>query len=411
MENERLAEDRRPDGQFPRPLEGIAILDFTRFQQGPQATQMLADMGARVIKIEEPGRGEAGRRLWRDGDGFSGLFEAFNRGKRSLTLNLRHPEAKTIVYQLSAQADVVAENFRRGTMERLGFGYDRLSRENPQLIYASASGYGPRGPMAERPSYDLIGMAMGGIMVASGGGPQREPRQPFWGLADASGAIMFAYGIVLALLTRERHGIGQQVDVSLLGTQLALQSPDLTYYLRTGHDAPDRGRSRNFPTFGHFETARPGEYVALGMLDPRQWPDACAVLELEELAEDERFASARSRNQHRDELEPLLEAAFRRFPREELIDSFNARGIPCGPVHAYKDVVQEPQLFANDYIVPREHPRFGTVQVLGLPVHLSRTPGAIGSPAPEPGQHADEVLRELGYGDAEITTLRNEGAI
>ncbi len=396
---------------LPRPLEGIAILDFTRFQQGPQAMQMLADMGARVIKIEEPGRGEAGRRLWRDRDGFSGLFEAFNRGKRSLTLNLRHPEAKAIVYRLAAEADVVAENFRRGTMERLGFGYERLSRDNPRLIYASASGYGAHGPLAHRPSYDLIGMAMGGIMVASGGGPEREPRQPFWGLADASGAIMFAYGIVLALLARERHGVGQQVDVSLLGTQLALQSSDLTYFLRTGHDTPDRGRSRNFPTFGHFETARRGEYLALAMLDPRQWPDVCAILGLEQLAEDERFRNGWLRNAHRDELEPLLEAAIRRFKREELIEAFNARGIPCGPVYSYRDVVQEPQVFANDYIVPQQHPQFGTLQVVGMPVQLSRTPGAIGGPAPQPGEHADEVLRELGYSDAEIAVLREEGAI
>lgn len=411
-----MAEAEKPTGDpatgvMPRPLEGIAVLDFTRFQQGPQATQMLADMGARVIKIEEPGRGEAGRRLWRDGDGFSGLFEAFNRGKRSLTLNLRHPEAKTIVYRLAAEADVVAENFRRGTMDRLGFGYARLSRDNPRLIYASASGYGPRGPLAERPSYDLIGMAMGGIMVASGGGPEREPRQPFWGLADATGAIMFAYGIVLALLARERLGVGQQVDVSLLGTQLALQSPDLTYYLRTGHDTPDRGRARNFPTFGHFETALQGEYVAVGMLDPRQWPDLCAALGLEELAEDERFRNGWLRNTHRDELEPLLEAAIRRFGRMELIEALNARGIPCGPVYGYKDVVQEPQVFANDYIVPRAHPRFGALQAVGLPVQLSRTPGAVGGPAPEPGEHAAEVLHGLGYSDAAIAALHEEGAI
>ncbi len=411
MSDQKPAIDAADAAVAPRPLDGIKILDFTRFQQGPQATGMLADMGAQVIKIEEPGRGEHGRRLWRERDGFSGLFEAFNRGKRSLTLDLRRPEAQRIVCRLAQEADVVAENFRRGTMERLGFGYERLSRDNPRLIYAAASGYGPRGPLAERPSYDLIGMAMGGIMVASGGGPQREPRQPLWGLADSTGAMMFAYGIVLALLARERFGVGQQVDVSLLGTQLALQSPDLTYFLRTGHDSKDRPRSHNFPTFGHFETARPGEYVALGMLDPRQWPDACAVLGLEALADDPRFRNGYLRNDNRDALEPLLEAAFRRCEREALIEAFNARGIPCGPVYSYADVVQEPQVFANDYIVPLQHPRWGTLQAVGLPVQLSRTPGRVAGVAPEPGEHSDEVLRELGFDDAEIAALREAGAI
>lgn len=394
-----------------RPLDGIRILDFTRFQQGPQATQMLADMGAAVIKIEEPGRGENGRRLRRERDGFSGFFEAFDRGKRSLTLNLRHPEAKRIVYRLAAEADVVAENFRRGAMDRLGFGYERLARANPRLIYASASGFGPRGPIADRPSYDLIGMAMGGIMVASGGGRPRPPRQPFAGLADATGAMMFAYGITLALLARERHGVGQQLDVSLLGTQLALQSPDLTSYLRTGHDLADRDKRRTFPTFGDFETRRPGEYVALGALDPTQWPAVCRVLGLDYLVEEPRFRNGYTRNEHRAELEPLLEEAFRRQPRDHWIAAFAAVGVPCGPIYDYGEVVDDPQALANDYIVPLEHPRFGRLRVVGVPVQLSRTPGKVAGVAPTVGEHTDAILGELGYSAAEIEALRAADAL
>jgi len=394
-----------------RPLDGLHILDFTRFQQGPQATQMLADMGAAVIKIEEPGRGENGRRLRHERDGFSGFFEAFGRGKRSLTLNLRHAEAKRIVYRLAGEADVVAENFRRGVMDRLGFGYERLARDNERLIYASASGFGPRGPIADRPSYDLIGMAMGGIMVASGGGRPRPPRQPFGGLADATGAMMFAYGITMALLARERHGIGQQVDVSLLGSQLALQSPDLTAYLRTGNDLAGREERRTFPTFGDFETQRPGEYLALGALDPTQWPAVCRVLGLDDLVEEPRFRNGYTRNERRAALEPLLEEAFRRQPRDHWLTAFAEAGVPCGPVYDYGEVVEDPQVLANDYIVPVDHPRFGPLRVVGVPVQLSRTPGAVAGVAPAVGEHTNAILGELGYSAAEIEALRAAGAI
>lgn len=406
-------DDRRTESGEPAapPLDSIRILDFTRFQQGPQATQMLADMGAQVIKVEETGRGDQGRRLMHDPDGFSAFFEAYNRGKRSISLNLRHAEAKRIVYRLAGDCDVVVENFRRGAMDRLGFGYERLSTANPRLIYASASGFGPRGPIAGRPSFDLIGMAMSGIMVASGGGRDREPRQPFWGLADATGAMMLAYGITMALLARERQGVGQQVDVSLLGSQLALQGADVTQYLRNGRDLVTRGRRRNFPIFGDFETATPGEYLALGALDPRQWGIICELLGLPELLTDPRFRNGYARLENADLLEPILEAAFRGKPRDHWIGAFNERGVPCGPVNDYGAVTVDPQVLANDYIVPIESPRFGTLRVVGLPVQLSRTPGRVAGTAAAPGQHTEEVLGELGYNHAQIDALRSDGVI
>jgi len=398
-----------PAGRLP--LDGVRILDFTRFQQGPMATAMLADMGADVIKIEEPGRGELSRRLWSESDGFSAFFEALDRGKRSLTLDLRQPEAKEIVYALVRRVDVVAENFRRGTMERLGFSYERLRQENPRLIYASASGFGPKGPHADRPAYDVIGLAMSGIMVASGGGPGHPPRQPFAGLADATGAMLFAYGIMLALFVRERFGIGQQIDVSLLGGQLFLQAPDVLYNLRYGHDVPHRGRRRNQPTFGDYETQRPGEYLVLASLDPRQWPTICRILGLPALAENPRYRNGHLRQKHADELEPLLEQAFRTRPREEWIALFNAEGIPCGPVYDYHEVAEDPQTRANEYIVPVRHPRYGDLRVVGVPVQLSETPGRVAGVAPEVGEHTEAVLGELGYTPERIAALRERGVI
>ncbi|HEV2126881.1 MAG TPA: CoA transferase, partial [Chloroflexota bacterium] len=214
------------------PLNGIRILDFTRFQQGPHGTVMLGDMGADIIKVEAPNGGDLGRSLGLQPDGFCAYFEAHNRNKRSITLDLQRPEAKEVIYDLVGQVDVTVENFRRGVMDRLGFGYEKFREINPRIIYASASGYGPKGPLADRPSYDTIGQAMGGIMIAQAGGPGNDPELIVGGLADQVGSMMLAYGITMALVARERHGVGQQVDVSLLGSQIALQGWGITRYLR-----------------------------------------------------------------------------------------------------------------------------------------------------------------------------------
>ena len=393
---------------MPSPLDGIKVLDFTRFQQGPHGTVMLGDMGADIIKIEAPNGGDLGRSLGLQPDGFCAYFEAHNRNKRSVTLDLQHPAAKEIVYQLVERVDVTVENFRRGVMDRLGLGYEKFRSINPRIIYASASGYGPVGPIADRPSYDPIGQAMGGIMVAQAGGPGNDPEMIVGGLADQVGSMMLAYGIMSALVARERFGVGQQVDVSLLGSQIALQGRGITRYLRQKNQP--KAKPDENPIFAPYKAAD-GEWFLMCSIDPNQWPDLCAALELTELAEDPRFLSAYDRFKNREELRARLKSKIAERTRAEWLDRLVAHDIPCGPVYSYAEVATDEQILANKYVTTVEHVNLGTLGVAGTPVTLSETPGFPRRGSPELGQHTEEVLFELGLDWDKIGELREQGAI
>ena len=238
---------------MPKPLQGITVLDFTRYQQGPYATSLLADFGARVIKVEDPNGGDFGRRMWKEPDGFSAFWESLNRGKESVTLDMRDPEARAVALRLGAKSDVVVENFRPGTMERWGLGYADFKAVNAGVIYAQATGWGTQGAMATLPSFDQISQAYSGFAQHSGGGPGTRPEIPYPGIADQSGAMNLALGIMTALFVRERTGIGQKVEVSLLGTQLALQAPEILHYLHFGQEHERDFRAS--PTVGHYRCA------------------------------------------------------------------------------------------------------------------------------------------------------------
>lgn len=391
------------------PLEGIKVLDFTQWQQGAHATAMLGDMGAEVIKVEPRVTGEPARG-WGMRQDFSSFFQAHNRSKESITLDLKKDKGKEVVYKLVERVDVVAENFRLGVMDRLGFDYETLSRINPRLIYATASGFGPRGPMRDWPAFDIIGQAMGGIMVANGE-PGGEPRQvrgtP---VADQVGAMVLAYGIVLALLVRERMGIGQRLDVSLLGTQIALQPTAYCRRLQVEQPAPPAVRRRG-STYNYYKTGDDNKWIAVAALEERRWPAFCRAVGMPDLKDDPKFTTPAERTEHWEELLAIVGKAFLSKTREQWIKILLEHDIPCGPVYDYSEVAADPQVAENDYLVRVEHPDHGSVQMAGIPVQLGKTPGKVRSAAPELGQHTEDVLLELGYTTEEIAELRAEEVI
>ena len=391
------------------PLSGYRVLDFTQWQQGAHATAMLADMGAEVIKVEPRLTGEPARG-WGMRQDFNAFFQAHNRNKKSITLDLKKPQGKGIIHKLVGKVDVLAENFRRGVMDRLGLGYQALSQINPRLIYAIASGFGPKGPKSDWPAFDLIGQATGGIMIANGE-PGGEPRQVMGTpVADQVGAMVFAYGIVLALLARERTGIGQQLDVSLLGTQIALQPAAYCRRLQVEQPAPPAVRRRG-STYNYYKTGDDNKWIAISALEERRWPAFCQALGMATLKDDPRFASPAERGEHWQELLAMVQNAFLSKTREEWMEILHAHDIPCGPVHDYNEVAADPQVVANEYLVTVDHPTHGPIQMAGIPVQLSKTPGKAASPAPELGQHTEGILSEVGYTAEEIAELREQEVI
>lgn len=393
---------------MPAALHDVFILDFTRFQQGPFATMLLADLGAQVLKVEEREHGDLGRRWATPTEGFSDYFEAYNRNKRSLTLNLRRPEAKEIVSKLAERADVVTENFRPGVMDRLGLGYERLRAINPRLIYAAASAFGPEGPMRERPGFDHIAQAYGGIMVEQGGGPGREPVALQGGFADQVSAMLLAFAVSSALYAREREGTGQKVEVSLLGSQLIFQNRYLLNYLRTGKQ-PVRSSWRRSPTYTHYKTA--DGYVAIAAVDPKNWAPLCRAIEMPELLEDPRFQEPFERDRNAAALTAILEHRFSERSTQAWLDALIAQDVPCGPVQDYAAIAVDPQALANGYIEEIDHPVMGRLRVPGVPVHMSGTPPIRPGPAPELGQNTEETLLGLGYTWEQIEQLRTDEVI
>ncbi len=391
---------------MPKPLDGISVLDFTRYQQGPFATVILADFGADVIKVEEPSGGDFGRRMWKEPDGFSAFWESLNRGKRSVTLDLRKPEARDIALRLAERADVVVENFRPGTMEAWGLGYEVFRERNSKLIYAQATGWGTRGPMATLPSFDQISQAYSGYAQHSGGGPGARPEVPYPGVADQSGAMNLALGIMTALFVRERTGIGQKVEVSLLGTQMALQAPELLHALHFGREHEREFRAS--PTVGHFECAD-GRWIMIVGIDQKFWPRIARALGLDAMIDDPRFARGFGRYTNRAELEQLMEAAFAADTSERLLERLREQDVPASLVQDYALLAEQEQPWANDYLVKRQHPQFGEQAVVGMHIQLSETPGAVGSWAPALGADTDSVLASLGLSEEDLAALKAAG--
>ncbi len=402
------------------PLDGIIVLDWTQWQMGTVATAMLADLGASVIHIENRVTGDAGRGLWRaEGTtmdlphGKRAYFETNNRGKKSITVDLTKEKGKEIIYRLARKSDVFVHNFRQGVPERLKLDYETLCQYNPQIVYASASGYGPKGPEAIEPAYDYIGLARSGIMTMVGE-LDMPPLTIRSGVADQMGAIMTSYGVLAALLARERLGVGQKVDVSHLGSMIALQglSVGLSLYLEKAPDRPVRKKAAN-PLWNHYQCQN-GKWLVLGMLQPdRQWPALCQALGIENLEKDPRFKDAVVREEHCEEIIAIMDKIFITRSTTEWMKILKEAGdIICTPIQSISDLANDPQVLANEYIIDCHHEVLGPVKVAGLPIQLSKTPGKVKVEAPELGQHTEEILTEIGgYSWEDIAQLRKEEVI
>jgi len=402
-----------------QPLEGLLVLDWTIWQQGPICSAMLGDMGARVIKIEQRGTGDPGR--WLTGAGGvdtratpNWYFEANNRNKEAIEIDLKKPEGVEVVLALAEKADVFVQNFRHGVADRLGLGYEAMKARNPRIIYASATGYGPKGEESSEPSFDHLGLARSGIMNAAGE-PDMPPLAITGGIADQMGGIMMAYGIVNAIVARERFGIGQQVNASHLGSMTFLQGLGLSMKLMAGVAMPRsfRAKAAN-PLWNHYRCAD-DQWLALAMLQPdRYWKDFCRVIGHPELADDERFVDMGARAQNSEECIAIIDAAFASQTRAEWMRRLKEDPgdfIFC-VVNTVDDLPEDPQVLANDYVVEMDHPQHGPTKMVGIPVGLSETPGSVRRAAPELGQDTELVLMEvLGWDWDRIQALREKEAI
>ena len=391
------------------PLAGYRILDFTRFQQGPYATVMLSDLGAEIWKVEPPG-GDPGRGVDSTGEEFNRYFEAHDRGKRSIVLDLRSEAGREAALRMAARVDAVIENYRPGVMERLGLGFETLREVNPAIVMVSASAFGALGPQAGEPGYDVIGQATGGVMTLHAANAEAEPVTLPGGFADQVGAMQACVAMLAALLERERNGEGargQQVDVSLLGSQIALQSVYLTGYLRTGEQSFHR--RRRMPTFTFYQ-ASDRRWFVLAVIDPRNWGALCRLLEHPEWEDDPRFCDAAARMTNSDALEALLEAAFAQDDRNGWLRRLREADIPCAPVNDYEALAASEQVWANGYLTELADEQGEMHRVVGMPWRFSETPGAVQGRAPKLNADADAILAACGYDADEIAELRARGA-
>ena len=389
------------------PLSGIRILDFTRFQQGTFGTVQLADMGADVWKVEQPG-GDPGRTLGRHVGGYSSYFESLNRNKRSLCLDLSQAAAKDVIYRLVPKVDIVAENFRPGTMDRLELGYTKLSSINPGLVFASASMFGPKGPRGVDPGYDTIAQAAGGIMAFTTLDGE-TPHGIQGGMADQTGGAMLASSILGALVHRLRTGEGQKVDVSLYGSQIAIQGIHVS---RTWTDHALEPPGRSSGVLSHRSLCLDGRWIAYGFLEARHFPKLLDALDLESLGTDPRFATPEARGPNLGELVELLDAQVIQRPASEWVEQLRAADIPCSIVQDYEMIRQDPQARANSYVHETEHPIWGPIATQGLAATFSKTPAGVRSHAPvKPGDSSVEILEEAGFSESEVEALRAAGAV
>lgn len=388
------------------PLEGLRVLDLTWVLSGPYCTMTLCDLGADVIKCERPPWGDVARTTGPLVDGESGYFFSINRGKRSISLDLKSEEGKALFKRLVRQVDVLVENYTPGSMDALGLGYEALKEENPRLIYCAISGFGQTGPMRDQPALDIVVQGAGGVMSVTGE-PGGRPVRPGLSLGDIAAGLYAAIGILAAVREREVSGLGQFVDISMLDCQLAIQENAFMRYHVTGEPPQPLGtRHPSAVPFQAFETADGYIVVALAWGVPNQWHLLCAELGVIEIAEDPRFETAAARSANHAALEPLLQGGFLTKTTAEWLDRLQAYEIPCGPLNTIPQAAALPQVEARGMLIPVEHHTIGRIPLVNTPVKLSRTPGGIRGSSPDMGQHTRDVLRDLlGLAEGEIDEL------
>jgi crotonobetainyl-CoA:carnitine CoA-transferase CaiB-like acyl-CoA transferase len=390
------------------PLDGITVLDLTRVLSGPYCTMLLADMGARVIKVEQPRKGDD-TRGWGPPflEGESAYFLSINRNKESITLDFKHPDGRAIVDRLLERADVVVENFRPGTLAKIGLDYRTLSARLPRLVYCSVSGFGQTGPRRNEAGYDAVMQGEGGLMSITGS-PDGPPYRLGVAIADIVSGMFAAYGTALALFARERTGRGQEVDVAMLDAVAALLTYQAGNFFASGR-APARLGNRH-PSIVPYETfaAADGDFV-LAVGNDEQWKKFCAVAGLPDAPQ---FATNRQRVTGYDTLRPLVAERLKRESRRHWIDRLTAAGVPCGSVRNLQELFDDAQIEAREMIARVAHPTIGELRTLGVNVKLSATPGAVRTAPPTLGQHTDRVLRDdLRLTGDEVEALRRNAVI
>ena len=392
------------------PLKGIRVLDLTRILAGPYATMILRDLGAEVIKIEQPGTGDEARDFGPFKNDFSLYFMSVNRGKKSVTLNLKSRRGKELFLQLVKGSDILVENFRPGTMEKLGLDYESLKEHHPSLLYAACSGFGQTGPYAMRGAYDMIIQGMGGIISITGE-PERPPVRVGTSIGDITSALFTAIGILSALRHRDQTGEGQLIDVGMLDCQVAILENAMVRYFSTG-DIP-RPLGRRHPAITPFEVFESADgYVVIAIGNNDLWRKFCEHVGHPELIDDERFYTNALRTENHESLFPILAEIMCRRTTDAWVEALEEIGVPCGPVNTVDKVVNDPQVLARDMIAEVEHDTTGTVQVPGIPIKLSETPGQIDAPAPNLGEHTSEVLTGLlGLETEEVNQLKQDGTV
>ena len=394
---------------MPGPLEGIRVLDFTWALAGPFGAMVLADLGAEVWKVETPQQNEKRRGNGPYVHGVSTYFFSVNRGKKSIMLDLKAPEAKEIVHRLVKQVDILTENFSPGTMERLGFGYEALREVNPALIYASTSGFGQTGPYRDRGAVDIIVQGMGGLMSTTGHASDPLPSRAGYSIGDMAGGLFTAVGVLAALNERHASGEGQHVDIGMLDCQVALMENAMIRYFATGEVQPRAGLRHPLSTPHQAFPASDGWVVVAGVKD-HNWPLFCGLIGADELAVDERFAENAARTAQYEILEPLLFEAFRRKTVQEWLEILGGEFL-VGPLNTIADTAQDPQVLAREMIVELPTWTGGSLRVSNSPVKLSRTPGGARRGAARPGEHSMEVLAAAGFTEQEIQEFVARGVL
>lgn len=392
------------------PLVGMKVIELAHIMAGPVCGMMLADMGASVIKVEKPDGDDSRRFLPPDINGESAAYMMMNRGKRGIALNLKDPEAVEVLHALLRDADVVIENYRMGTMEKLGLGYDKLRAENPKLIYCEISGFGRTGPYAHRGGFDLIAQGMSGLMSITGEGPGRPPVKPGAPISDITSGIVAAMGINAAYAHALQTGLGQKVDTSLFEAAITQTYWQSAIAFATGHAPEPEGSAH--PINAPYQAFRTSDgWINVGAANQKNWLRLLDVLNADELRQDPRFATNRDRRVNLAYLVPLLEDHFETRSTADWLTRMEEAGLPAGPVLSVPEMHADPQARARDMIVQTNHPVAGPVQALGLPIKFSETPGKVQGPAPLLGQHSRLILEEIGLSPDQIAALIASGAV
>lgn len=400
-----------------RPLAGVRVIGLEQYMAAPYCTMLLADVGAEVIKIERPGRGDPRRSIPpyatdAQGQRVAGSFIGYNRNKKSMALDLRGEVGRQIFEDLVKKSDVVVENLRPGSTDKMGLGYQHLRTINPQLIYAAISGFGRLegylGPYSKRPAFDIVAEAMSGIMNLVGFA-DKPPSWTLYGMADIYSGLATAYGVMLALLMRERTGEGQFVDSAMLDNMIALNERMIAIYSFT-NESPERGRLKHICPRGAFRCS--DGYLALNVPDELQWGRLCDAMGREDLKKDPRTAEGTARAANSDLVRSLIEAWLANKTRARAVALLEEHGVPSGPVNAAEDVFDDPHIAARHVLVTVDDPVAGPRKYARSPIHLSSAPEILTGPAPQLGEHTRQILRDiLGYDDGEIERLIAEGVV